>query len=555
MSDKRIEILIVEDSPTQAEQLKYLLEEHGHFVNIASNGKQALDKLKEYRPSIIISDIVMPEMDGYTLCREIKSDKNLRRIPVILVTALSDPDDIIKGLESGADNFIMKPYEKKYLLKIIQQILINREFQQEQPMQMGMEIFFRDKKYFITADRLQILTLLLSTYETAVEKNLDLIKAQNELKKLNEELEERVQERTSSLLEEIAERKRVDEKLQQLNRILRAIRNINQLITQETDYALLIHNACESLLATRDYLSAWIVVLDKSGKVLSHAEAGIGKEFFPIGEKLHRSELPTCCQKALAQKEVVIINDMVSNCSDCILAPRYDPNTIIVTCRLEHADNIYGLLNVAFTAVSMTDKEEIELLEEAAADIALGISKIMAEERLKESEQKFKSIFDHAADGILIADIGNKKFLSGNPMICKMLGYSEEEIANLGLTDIHPEKDISYVSEQFEKQSHGDITLVKDLPLKRKDGSIFYADVNSFPITLAGKLYLVGIFRDITERKEAEETILSREHDLKKRVKELEDFYEMGIGRELKMIELKKEIEQLKNELAKYKKT
>lgn len=224
MFKKRIDILVVEDSPTQSEQLKYMLEELGHFVNVAANGNQALDKLRETQPTLVISDIVMPEMDGYTLCQKIKSDENLKNIPVILVTALSDPDDIMKGLESGADNFVTKPYERKYLLKIIQQILINYEFQQVTPMQMGVEIFFRGQKYFITAERLQILNLLLSTYETAVQKNLDLIKAQNELKKLNEELEEKVNERTSALVEEIAGRKRSQEQLSQ-SRTELAMRN------------------------------------------------------------------------------------------------------------------------------------------------------------------------------------------------------------------------------------------------------------------------------------------------------------------------------------------
>jgi CheY-like chemotaxis protein len=102
----RERILIVEDSLTQAGRLKCLLEKNGHPVIVAANGKEALSLLGTRKPDLIISDIIMPEMDGYQLCKQIKSDENLKDIPVILLTALSDPKDVLKGLECNADNFI-----------------------------------------------------------------------------------------------------------------------------------------------------------------------------------------------------------------------------------------------------------------------------------------------------------------------------------------------------------------------------------------------------------------------------------------------------------------
>ena len=130
-----------------------------------------------------------------------------------------------------------------------------------------------------------------------------------------------------------------------------------------------------------------------------------------------------------------------------------------------------------------------------------------AEEALRESEGRFRAIFDTVNDGILLADLGNQKFYMGNTVICQMLGYSLEEIKSLGITDIHPEEDLPYVLEQFDRQAKGDITLATDIPIKRKGGSVFYADVNSARITLAGRTYLLGTFRDITERKQTEENL------------------------------------------------
>jgi CheY-like chemotaxis protein len=105
----RVKILIAEDSVTQAMQLQHILEENNYSVTAVSNGREAIKSIKESKPLIVISDIVMPEMDGYELCRQIKSSGSSRDIAVILLTALSEAQDVIKALESGADKFITKP--------------------------------------------------------------------------------------------------------------------------------------------------------------------------------------------------------------------------------------------------------------------------------------------------------------------------------------------------------------------------------------------------------------------------------------------------------------
>ncbi len=136
-----------------------------------------------------------------------------------------------------------------------------------------------------------------------------------------------------------------------------------------------------------------------------------------------------------------------------------------------------------------------------------------AEEMLRESEEKFKTIFDGSIDGILIADIESKKFLMGNKAICKMLGYSPDEIEKLSVKDIHRKEDLPFIKKEFEKMASGEITSNRDIPVKRKDGSIFYADINSTLVTLSGKKYAVGSFHDVTERKQAE-VALHRERTL-----------------------------------------
>ena len=175
-------VLIAEDSATQALLLQGILERHGFAVTAAHNGRLALEALARCDPVLIISDIQMPEMDGYELCRRVKADAALRNIPVMLLTSLSAPQDIIHGLECGADNFVVKPYDENFLMARIQSVLANQDLKRRTNEKGGIAVEFAGKLYVIDASRRQILNLLLSTYETAVKTNSDLIEAHEQLK-------------------------------------------------------------------------------------------------------------------------------------------------------------------------------------------------------------------------------------------------------------------------------------------------------------------------------------------------------------------------------------
>jgi DNA-binding response OmpR family regulator len=179
------EILVVEDSPTQATELQYMLESVGCRVRVARNGVEALAMIAERRPTIVISDIVMPEMDGYELCRQVKGSAQTQNVPVILVTSLADARDVVHGLASGADNFIVKPFDEKYLMSRIRYFLVNLELRSHERVQMGVEVVLEGERHFITAGRQQILDLLISTYEQGVRLNHELQVKHDELARSN----------------------------------------------------------------------------------------------------------------------------------------------------------------------------------------------------------------------------------------------------------------------------------------------------------------------------------------------------------------------------------
>ena len=208
----KIKVLIAEDSVTQAMQLQHILEKNGYDVTVVSNGGEALRSIKKSKPLIVISDIIMPEMDGYELCRQIKANESYGDISVILLTALSQPQAVIWALQCGADKFLTKPYNENHLISTIQHL--NENLKRQDPPQKGIDIAYSGETYFIDSTRSQIINLLLSTYETAVTKNLELIEAQAELKRLNQGLEEIVDQRTAILRVEVNERKRAEAALQ-----------------------------------------------------------------------------------------------------------------------------------------------------------------------------------------------------------------------------------------------------------------------------------------------------------------------------------------------------
>ncbi len=159
-----------------------------------------------------------------------------------------------------------------------------------------------------------------------------------------------------------------------------------------------------------------------------------------------------------------------------------------------------GVRDYVFNATS-ADTEKGRYLVGVGTDIT---ERNLAETMLHESEERLRVIFEGALDGIALMDLETRQITAGNSAVCQMLGYSAEEFVRLSVPDIHPQQDWPYVFEQFDKQMRGEIQLAVDMPVKRKDGSVFYADINTSTVYIGGKHYIVGVFRDITERKQME---------------------------------------------------
>jgi len=188
---------------------------------------------------------------------------------------------------------------------------------------------------------------------------------------------------------DITERKQMEQRIEHLNMVLQAIRNVNQLIAREKDRDKLLKGVCDNLTETRGYDYAWLAILDESGGLVTTAEAGLGKDFLPMVEQLKGGQLPDCAQRALRQPKVAVTEDPPATCTYCPLVSRYQGRGAM-TIRLEHRGKVYGVLCVSIPQALTADEEEQSLVKELASDIAFALHNIELEEKRQQAEQELE---------------------------------------------------------------------------------------------------------------------------------------------------------------------
>jgi PAS domain S-box-containing protein len=310
---------------------------------------------------------------------------------------------------------------------------------------------------------------------------------------------------------DITERKQVEEKVQHLNLVLRAIRNINQLIARGTDRDSLLKGACDTFVETRGYYSAWIALLDGSGKLVTAAEAGLGKSFLQIMERLKRGELMHCGRKVLEKPGVLVIKDVSSECEDCP-AVKEDTGRDAMSIRLEHGGKVYGLMAVSIPPGRAAEKEEQNLFEEIAGDIAFALHDMeqeqereRVEEALQASEEMYKTVVEDAPIGIYYNDFSGT-FLYGNKKAEEIVGYKVEELLGKSffkLKLLRPEG-IAKAAKLLALNKLGKATGPDLFTLNRKDGTTSIVEIRTKVSTFDGKEAVLGMVEDITERQKAE---------------------------------------------------
>jgi PAS domain S-box-containing protein len=487
-ANDKIEILIAEDSPTQAAQLIYLLEQNNYKVTAATNGREALALLEKHQPALVISDVNMPELGGYGLCKAIKSDDKLKHLPVMLVTTLTDPDDVIRGLECGADNFIRKPYEEKYLLSRINYLLMNVELRTNQRMQMALEINLGGHKHAITAERQQMLDLLISTYEQAVGVNGELKQREKELSLSNQVL-------------------------QGLNRIAEGL---NSAVTEKAVAEMALQRALE----LPGIHAGWIFLRRGESSFYVAATCGLppaltGPEAF-VGD--------CACKRQLLDGTLAASANIIK----CERLARAREGTGGLCCHASIPlwlgnDQPLGVMNLAGSVNKLFNEAELKVLHSVGNQVAVALERAQLHEhleqqvvertarltaeieqrkRIEQEQARLVAIIEATPDLVGTATLDGQ-LLYTNQAGLRMMGIREENLPTLRIPDVQPEWAARLVQEVAfpHALSHGHWS---------GETAILGADGHEIPVLqviLAHReldgaaAYMSTIARDITQRK------------------------------------------------------
>lgn len=171
-----MQAIVIEDSATQAARLADALTRAGFSVRVERDGLSGLRACLEGKPDVVVSDIVMPGLDGFEVCRRLRADERTRAVPVVLLTSLADPNDVVRALAAGADNFLHKPYDDAQLIARVRRLTDRAVSRDDAPV-----IEANGERLRIEASRTQIVDVLLASLEAVNARNAELEKSRADL--------------------------------------------------------------------------------------------------------------------------------------------------------------------------------------------------------------------------------------------------------------------------------------------------------------------------------------------------------------------------------------
>lgn len=461
---KKTKILIVEDSLSQAEELRFLLEKKGFEVTHAIDAEKGLELLNVQLPDLIISDIMMPGMDGFAFCAQVKS--KYQQIPIILLTVLSDPIDILKGLTCGSDSFITKPYKADFLLNQIHYLLTNFKIRKVPVEDTNQEVLYKGKTYSIKSSRFQVLDLLFSTYENAVIQNKELIEVNNKLYRTQQELKE-----FNKHLEEL-----VTERKQELTH------NQRLLVTLTSEAPVVLFSINKEGVFTISEGKGLAKLGLKPGEVVGFSAFDVYKDYPEIVDQVHQ---------ALSGKEVRTILNIHNISFDILYQPVFD-----------EAGEVSSIVGVA-----------VDLSEQRSA-IA----------KLAESEVKFRTVFESSMLGKSITSMDGSMHV--NKSFCEILGYTEQELKTKKWKDITHPDDIDFSTQISDSMLDGETNRANfQKRYLHKDGHIVFADVMTslYRNDQDEPQFFITSMMDISDRIESEKKLMIKSQQLEQSNREKEE--------------------------------
>ncbi|MBN1607365.1 MAG: PAS domain S-box protein [Polyangiaceae bacterium] len=309
-------------------------------------------------------------------------------------------------------------------------------------------------------------------------------------------------------------------KLEHLSRVLRGIRDVNELIVREKDPDVLLRQSCNKLVESRGYQAAWIAVTEPSetlGRIV--AEQGMGDAFDEMRQRLMQGLVPACCEAALRAHEPQVIREPHLSCpAECPLARPSSsgcdgPAAMAMTSPLEHGGRVFGFVCVQVPEGLETDEEEAGLLAEVAGDIAFALWTHEVELERRQVEELFRLSFENASVGkSLTLPDGNLGRV--NRAFCTLLGYSREELEAKSFEDVTHPQDLAATRECVRCLLAGEQPSYRmEKRYLRKDGQEVWTDVSTTLLRnedQTPKCFITQVL-DISERKHFENALQQSE--------------------------------------------
>jgi PAS domain S-box-containing protein len=437
-------LLIVDDNEQNLYMLQVLLSANGFQVEQASNGAEALECARRVPPDMIISDILMPVMDGYALCRAWKEDKQLKNIPFVFYSATyTEPKDQEFALNLGADRFILKPAEPDKFLTML--------LKTEEDYQAGKLVSARQP---------------IETAEYYKGYNAALVgKLENKMLQL---------EKVNRVLEDdIVERKRAEEALK----------------ASEIRYRRLFEAAKDGILILDAETGMILKVNPFLIKMLGYSrEQFMGKTIWELG----------------------LLKDIIAN-KENFLELQQKEYIRYVDLPLETADG--RRIDVEFVSnVYLVDN--MKVIQCNIRDITEWLSqRKQAEAALRESEARYRILFEQAADIILQMEImpeGMPLIRNVNSATLRLLGYERDELINQPVSFINVASDASQTISERRQYVLAGPGKVFEARHRCKDGSIRDFECSATELQIGSKTFAISVERDITERRKAEDELRNK---------------------------------------------
>jgi len=308
-------------------------------------------------------------------------------------------------------------------------------------------------------------------------------------------------------------RKKMESKIAHLNAVLRAIRNVNQLIIKEKDRDRLLQGICDNLIETKGYYYVWIALMDESGIFVTSAQAGLGERLSSMVDRLKSGQIVNCAREALTKSHIIITDNIRDICGECPLISECKGRESM-TIPLRHRDKVYGIIAASVPIGVATDEEEQLLFLEVAQDIAFALLNIEVEEKRKRSEealvqehQLMQALMDNIPDSIYFKDDKNR-FIRVNKAKAEHSGTTPESMRGKTDFDFFPQEQAkeAFADDNRVMESNRPL-LDKIQKITHADGTEHWVSITKIPrYNERGKVIgTMGISRNITERKRIEQ--------------------------------------------------